>query len=898
MKNKLRLLFVFSLLFSLFGCTKEDDSPIGPTDLHDVVFHAGWAPETKTVLQEDGSVWWSPGDEISLFVGSGSGGGYKLTSTNTNPAAKVDFVGKIGDNPNNATYTAIYPYNENAYCGEDGWIGSTIPEIQYVKPGSFADNQLISFAKSKNNNLYFYNICGGIKFSVANEGITKVVFTSSKSINSLYTRPIAGHFAAYLTDEGDFISGIRSDGSESFTITALPLEGEFFIPGKYYYVAFIPNELPNLLISYYKKDDSFATYILNLELGGRWAEIKRATIKTIAEKDKGLTFTSSDKKYSIIPNTYDFWPTEMQDRSLITEINFHTNCHELKGNIIPSSDGYTGCFPAYVEMNGTVIDFYTEADSYKMLDCVGLFHDFENLKELDLSMFCTDIVKDMTSMFENCKRLETIDLSSFKTENVTSMGAMFFSCKSLKSLDLSGFSSLSMSSAVRMFHNCSDLTKLDLGNFDLSSCGTLYSMFGFARFSKNCAIRCSSATRAKLCDNESGLGSNADYITWVLPEEELPDLEPIVDPNVYTSTDYSKDKTVRVLHKATKGKGVDIVLLGDAYSDRMIADGTYDADMELAMNAILKDEPYSSFKDYINVYTVYAVSKNEIPFETKTVFDASIHNHDPVLGTQAMYEQKEIYKYASIAFPEKDLEDIAMILIINQAEVEGDSDREGVAFFEGWYNEEEFLDYAAHARSIGLINRRNRSQTEYFSSVVAHEFGHIFAKLGDEYVVTPDEITDWEKKYIIDFYTHVGWWSNIDVTSDPQIIKWKKFLEDERYSGTGLGIYEGGYTYAYGVWRPAQSSIMTDNQGMFNAPSREVIYKRIHKLALGKDWQYDYETFVEYDQKNIAAEKAAQSSPSPAKNIPYPARVNGKPLFKMKESTTADGKKMVTVIMN
>ena len=93
---------------------------------------------------------------------------------------------------------------------------------------------------------------------------------------------------------------------------------------------------------------------------------------------------------------------------------------------------------------------------------------------------------------------------------------------------------------------------------------------------------------------------------------------------------------------------------------------------------------------------------------------------------------------------------------------------------------------------------------------------------------------------------------------------------------------------------------MRYNTGGFNAPSREAIYNRIHKLALGKDWQYDYETFVEYDQKNIAAEKAAQASQASQStvNIPYPARVDRKHLFKMEESTTKDGKKMVTVIMN
>ena len=37
----------------------------------------------------------------------------------------------------------------------------------------------------------------------------------------------------------------------------------------------------------------------------------------------------------------------------------------------------------------------------------------------------------------------------------------------------------------------------------------------------------------------------------------------------------------------------------------------------------------------------------------------------------------------------------------------------------------------------------------------------------------------------------------------------------------------------------------------FNAVSREALYYRIHKLAYGPDWEYDYETFVQQDLKNL-----------------------------------------------
>ena len=44
---------------------------------------------------------------------------------------------------------------------------------------------------------------------------------------------------------------------------------------------------------------------------------------------------------------------------------------------------------------------------------------------------------------------------------------------------------------------------------------------------------------------------------------------------------------------------------------------------------------------------------------------------------------------------------------------------------------------------------------------------------------------------------------------------------------------------------------MRSNTHGFNAPSREAIYKRIMQTAYGSIWEYDYETFVEFDQAHL-----------------------------------------------
>ena len=95
--------------------------------------------------------------------------------------------------------------------------------------------------------------------------------------------------------------------------------------------------------------------------------------------------------------------------------------------------------------------------------------------------------------------------------------------------------------------------------------------------------------------------------------------------------------------------------------------------------------------------------------------------------------------------------------------------------------------------------------------------------------------------------TTFGWGKNTDYTSDPAQVYWSKFITDSRYANENIGVYEGACTYWTGAYRSTENSIMRYNIGGFNAPSREAIYYRIHKLAYGKSWSYDYEEFVNWD---------------------------------------------------
>ncbi len=305
------------------------------------------------------------------------------------------------------------------------------------------------------------------------------------------------------------------------------------------------------------------------------------------------------------------------------------------------------------------------------------------------------------------------------------------------------------------------------------------------------------------------------------------------------------DGEVIVLQEATAPgitKGIDIVLMGDGYTEELIADGTYEQVMRDAMEYLFVEEPYKTYRDHFNVYMVNAVSRTEGIGNGSTAFNTFFGG-----GTYVGGDDDTVFGYATNAISEERINEAMMVVMMNSTEYAGTCWMY-VMGYPGDYGTGPSISYFP----VG-------SDSEMFRQVLNHEAnGHGFAKLDDEYAyydfgaIPEEEIENYR------FFEQYGWWKNTDLTDDRTEVKWAHFLTDDRYSGEGLGVYEGGSTYWSGVWRSTETSIMVYNVGGFNAPSREAIYYRIHKLAYGLDWVYDYEDFVEYDAVNRTAEAQAR----------------------------------------
>lgn len=304
----------------------------------------------------------------------------------------------------------------------------------------------------------------------------------------------------------------------------------------------------------------------------------------------------------------------------------------------------------------------------------------------------------------------------------------------------------------------------------------------------------------------------------------------------YVSSDYSQHMLVDTLQMATVGKGIDIVLMGDAYSDRQIADSTYHKDLKYLYENLFTEEPYKSYKEMFNVFIVNVVSPTEGYEHGSTALGGFFGYETEVGGNDGA-----VIEYASLAVEYEKLDNAIVIVAMN-------SDKyAGTCYM--YYPSDTTITFGS---GLSISYFPKGGDTETFAQLLHHEaLGHGFAKLADEYAyeefgAVPESTVALHQEQ----QSNWGWWKNIDFTNDPASIRWSRLLLDERYQYDGLGAFEGGLTYWTGVWRPTENSIMRYNTGGFNAPSREAIYYRIHKLAYGDEWEYDYEKFVEWDAKN------------------------------------------------
>jgi len=256
-----------------------------------------------------------------------------------------------------------------------------------------------------------------------------------------------------------------------------------------------------------------------------------------------------------------------------------------------------------------------------------------------------------------------------------------------------------------------------------------------------------------------------------------------VDPKSYfIKNEHEKLPVFDVVHSGDSNKKVDIVLLPEGYTEAQ--EELFKADCKKFAEEFLSYAPYSQNKHKFNIRGVWAASKDEGP----DVPGANIWNKTRLNGSYYTFDSE---RYLMI----KDFQgvrDLAGNAPYDYIYILANTSKYGGGAIYNFYG----ISAAHHPQEAGKI--------------YIHEFGHLFAGLGDEYVggveyseFYPTDVEPWEPNLttLVDFGK-----------------KWKNMLpegsiiptpEKER-KAEKLGVYEGGGYVSKGVYRPWINCLMNN----------------------------------------------------------------------------------------
>ena len=269
------ILFAISLLV-LAGCTRNQEFDL--PDSHLSLFARTESPaDIKTVVESGTHVFWEPGDEIAVFMGEKSA---KFTTDITAASGTAEFKGTFGNSswPEELDIWAVYPFSEDVVFGGET-ITTTLPSEQIAREGSFGKDMNLSIAHSNSSTLQFYNVGGGLRFSVTEEGVKKVMFEG-----------LSGEIISGKVKIG-FENGLPKvqeiSGGSQF-ITLLPPAGQdTFQTNTWYYIVAIPGALEDGYKLRFFVDDLYAD-----KFSAHAVEIKRSIFGSVTDADLNLEFNS------------------------------------------------------------------------------------------------------------------------------------------------------------------------------------------------------------------------------------------------------------------------------------------------------------------------------------------------------------------------------------------------------------------------------------------------------------------------------------------------------------------------------------------------------------------------------------------------------------------------------
>ena len=332
------------------------------------------------------------------------------------------------------------------------------------------------------------------------------------------------------------------------------------------------------------------------------------------------------------------------------------------------------------------------------------------------------------------------------------------------------------------------------------------------------------------------------------------------------------DGDVLTLQTATKGNGVNIVLLGDCFDAKDISEGKYLQAIQDAYGYFFDIEPYLTYKDYFNVYGVFGLSEDSGIGTVNTIREARFGSQYTL--NEGVSPDFETTFAAACLAPVND--DVSRTLVIM---VENSYDYSGLTYMWG------------DGSAVAVVPMSTDPAPYDFRGLVHHEAGgHGFGKLADEYIYHNAFI----QSCLCSCCNHVaelnhgkscGFYDNVSLTGSMNDVPWAHLIFDPQYSNT-VDVYEGAFFHSRGVYRSEPTSCMHNNIPYYNAISRESIVKRLKKYA-GEEYSFgdfkanDKESLTTTSTKSVAVWGEEYLSTGGQGQMP-PKYMGDKPVFRKK----------------
>lgn len=316
--------------------------------------------------------------------------------------------------------------------------------------------------------------------------------------------------------------------------------------------------------------------------------------------------------------------------------------------------------------------------------------------------------------------------------------------------------------------------------------------------------------------------------------------------------EYGEDECV-TLARATRGRGIDVLFLGEGFDAAAIASGDYLRKVSEQMEYFFGIEPYASYREYFNVYACVSLSQ-ETGINTDNLYFNSRFGALYTSGNLLLDDADAVWDYAVEKSP-LTLERMPQSLIVMAL----NSDEYGSATL-----------LSDNGSAIAMVCSSPDPYPMDSRGVFQHEAcGHAFGKLGEERINATAYLSTGERQAIENAQRR-GWYANLSLNGMLSDVSWSHFIFDPRYSDK-VDVYEGGYGKSRGCFRAEINSCMNYGIPYFSAAARQDIVRRILDYS-GEGFTMEKFYALDSDSWGPSARSASDCA-HPRQSIHHPVRI-------------------------